>query len=552
MKLLGSLLDIFGSLGLFLFGMKILSEGIQKAAGERLQKALNFMTGTRLTAVLTGFLVTAIIQSSSATTVMVVSFVNAGLLTLIQAIGVIFGANIGTTVTAWIVSLIGFQLKVSHLALPAIGIGFFLYIYKKWGQEDWGETILGFGFLFLGLDFLTRSMPKVDPTTFALIGDIEHGPLSLLAGVLAGTLITVIVHSSSASTAIFLTLAYQGYIHFELAAACILGANIGTTVDAILASFQTKANAKRAALVHTLFNVFGTVWAILLFRPFLYLVDIVTPGSPEGSGITTHLAMLHTMFNLLNTILFFPFVKPFARLVSWLIKDDPFQPAPTTYKLEYTSATLQDTPELNILRAEKEIRSMAGLVENMFQHFETVLMNPDHETVERLVRDLTQKEAYADQMREGISRFLVECARQRLNPKTERKIPLLLHIIDDLEEMTDECYGLGILLQRSVLKKMHFDKKEREQLIPYVSLVREFLHFVEQQYGKPFSQEQLSIAQSLEDRIDELRDQLRKRARKRLKSGASVKTELLFIDLVRKIEKLGDRAYSISEAMTEI
>ncbi len=552
MQILNSLLDIVGSLGLFLFGMKILSEGIQKAAGERLQKTLNFMTGTRFTAILTGFLVTAIIQSSSATTVMVVSFVNAGLLTLIQAIGVIFGANIGTTVTAWIVSLIGFQLKISHLALPAIGIGFFLYIYKKWGLEDWGETILGFGFLFLGLDFLTRSMPKVDPNTFTFLGSLAHGYLSLLIGVFAGTLITVIVHSSSASTAIFLTLAHQGYLRYELSAACILGANIGTTIDAILASFHTKANAKRAALVHTLFNVFGSVWAILLFQPFLHLVDTITPGPPEGKGITTHLAMLHTMFNILNTILFFPFMNQFARLVSWIIKDDPFQPPPTVYKLEYTTATLQDTPELNILRVEKEIRSMAGLVEDMFRHFETVLLNPDYEAVERLVSDLTQKEAYADQMREGIARFLVECARQRLNPKTERKIPLLLHIIDDLEEMTDECYGLGILLQRSVQKKMHFDKKEREQLIPYVSLVREFLHFVEQHYGKPFTREQMSMAQTLEDRIDELRDQLRKRARKRLKSGSSVKTELLFIDLVRKIEKLGDRAYSISEAMMEI
>lgn len=172
MEVLGSLLDIFGSLGLFLFGMKILSEGIQKAAGERLQKALNFMTGNGFTSVLTGFLITALIQSSSATTVMVVSFVNAGLLTLIQAIGVIFGANIGTTVTAWIVSLIGFQLKISHLSLPAIGIGFFLSIYKKWGRKDWGETILGFGLLFMGLEFLTKSMPKVNPTTFALIGNV--------------------------------------------------------------------------------------------------------------------------------------------------------------------------------------------------------------------------------------------------------------------------------------------------------------------------------------------------------------------------------------------
>ncbi|HOV38830.1 MAG TPA: Na/Pi cotransporter family protein [Spirochaetales bacterium] len=552
MQIVSSIFDIIGSLGLFLFGMKMLSEGIQKAAGDRLQMTLNFMTGTRFTAVLTGVVVTAIIQSSSATTVMVVSFVNAGLLSLPQAIGVIFGANIGTTITAWIVSILGFQIKISHIALPAIGLGFFLYIMKKWNRQDLGETILGFGLLFLGLDLLTQSMPPIDPTHLGFLSKVEaHWALSLLVGVLVGTFITILIHSSSASTAIFLTLAHQGYIRFELAAACILGANIGTTIDAILASFNTKANAKRAALVHTLFNVFGNIWVILLFRPFLQLVDFITPGPIEGAGITNHLAMVHTTFNVLNTIIFFPFVNQFARLVSWIIKDD-VESTPASYKLVYTKATLQDTPEMNILRAEKEIRGMAGVVEDMFQQFGSVLTNPTPEEVDRLIQDLSQKEALADQMREEISRFLVECARQRLNPKTEQRIPILIRIIDDLEEMTDECYGLGMLLERSIQKKMHFDKKEREQLIPYVSLVNQFLQFVKENYGKHFTRELMEVAQNLEDNINQVRDELRKRARKRLKSGANVKTELLFIDIVRKMEKLGDRAYSISQAMMEI
>jgi phosphate:Na+ symporter len=252
MQIVGSIFDIVGSLGLFLFGMKMLSEGIQKAAGERLQMALNFMTGTRISAILTGVIVTAMIQSSSATTVMVVSFVNAGLLSLLQAIGVIFGANIGTTITAWFVSLFGFHIKISHLALPSIGIGFFLYIMKKWNRQDLGETILGFGLLFLGLDFLTQSMPKIDPESLAFLSRLEtHWALSLCIGVFVGAIVTVLIHSSSASTAIFLTLAHQGYIRFELAAACILGANIGTTIDAISRLIQHKANAK------------GQLWFIL-------------------------------------------------------------------------------------------------------------------------------------------------------------------------------------------------------------------------------------------------------------------------------------------------
>jgi phosphate:Na+ symporter len=267
-------LRILGSLGLFLFGMKIMSEGIQKTAGDRLQRILNFMTGNRFAAVLTGFAITAIIQSSSATTVMVVSFVNAGLLSLFQAIGVIMGANIGTTVTAWIVSLIGFKMNVSALALPAIGIGFVLYMAIKWGLKDQGEAILGFGLLFLGLDFLTKSLPTIDHQSIAFITSVSNlGFVSEMIGTAVGLGVTLIVHSSSASTAIFITMAFNGMINFPMAAAMILGANIGTTIDALLAAIGARAVAKRAALVHVLFNVIGSVWALAFFQPFLQLID---------------------------------------------------------------------------------------------------------------------------------------------------------------------------------------------------------------------------------------------------------------------------------------
>ncbi|MDR1956556.1 MAG: Na/Pi cotransporter family protein [Treponema sp.] len=558
MTYLDFIFRISGSLGLFLYGMKVMSDGIQHTAGSRLQRVLGFMTGNRGSAVLTGCAVTAIIQSSSATTVMVVSFVNAGLLTLTQAIGVIMGANIGTTVTGWIVSLVGFTLSISALALPAIGLGFVMRILK-WKHRDLGEVILGFGLLFLGLDFLTQSMPKLSPEALSFIGSVSNrGFVSMLIGTGIGLLMTVITHSSSASTAIMLTMAHSSLIGYPMAAAMILGANIGTTIDAALASIGTKTAARQAALVHVLFNVLGTIWALICFQPLLWIVDWVTPGSVTGTGITTHLAMFHTIFNVLNTLLFFPFVKPFAALVTVLIKDRPetgASRAPCPYTLEYKSGSIQDTPEFNILQAEKEIRDMAGLVASMYGKiiapFSFLQQDTDKEhAVASLLQDMEQQEQYADQMREELTRFLIECTRQQLSPESERKVSLLLRIVADLEEVSDECYRVGLLLERSVKKNLPFKQKETEALTPYMGMVEASLHFVQEHLGSSLSQEQLVYAQELEDKIDKSQNKLRKLGRKRIEAGQDVKTELLFIDLVRRIEQIGDYCYDISVALT--
>lgn len=553
---------IAGSLGLFLYGMKVMSDGIQQAAGDRMQRVLGFMTGNRFTAVLTGFAVTAVIQSSSAATVMVVSFVNAGLLTLTQAIGVIMGANIGTTVTAWIVSVVGFTLRISALALPAVGIGFVMTL-ARWRHKDLGAVVLGFGLLFLGLDFLTRSMPALSPGALAAVASLAgKGYASTLLGTAIGTVMTLLIHSSSAATAIMLTMAHQGLVSYPFAAAMILGANIGTTIDAALASIGTKTAARRAALVHVLFNVIGTVWALLLLNPLLRLVDIVTPGAVDGpgAGVTTHLAMLHTVFNAANTLLFFPFVKPFARLVSLLIKDGGGEAAERgPYRLHYISGVIQDTPELNIIRAEKEIRDMAGVASSMYALIRTALdvlntCEPSgrEQAVEAVVAQLKEKEAFADEMREELTRFLMDCARQPLNHRSEQNVSLLLRIVADLEDMTDSCCGTGFLLERGVKKDHIFKAKEMEALSPYVLLVEDFLAFVRERLGQPFSAEQSVQAREFEDRIDKSRDKLRKLGRKRIEAGENVKTELLFIDLVRRIEKLGDYCYNISEALSHM
>jgi phosphate:Na+ symporter len=550
MEYAAAVFQILGGLCLFLYGMKIMSGGIQQAAGPRMQKILAFMTGNRFAAVLTGCAVTAIIQSSSATTVMVVSFVNAGLLTLNQAIGVVMGANIGTTITAWIVSLVGFSLNLSALALPAVGAGFILGVIK-WKHRELGEAVLGFGLLFMGLDFLTKSMPGLSPELFSFIGSLSGlGTVSLLIGTAAGLVMTLITHSSSASTAIMLTMAHSGILGFPMAAAMILGANIGTTVDAALAAIGTKAAARQTALVHVLFNVIGTVWALVFFTPLCALVDYLTPGDSGGPYISAHLAMFHTIFNVFNTVLFFPFVNPFARLVSALIKKD--SQTPETYKLEYQAASIHDTPEFNILRAEKEIGTMADLAQAMYGTFSAAFNSMESNVVSRALEELKAKEEYADAMREELSHFLIECTRHQLNQASERKVSQLLRIIVDLEDMTDDCYSLMIILERSVRKDQIFKHKEREALAPFILQVEAFLAFVREQLGRPLPAGQASLAAEMEESIDKARKKLRKLGRKRLEAGKNVKIELLFIDMVRRLEKLGDYCYNIIEALSYI
>ena len=559
MEIISTLLKITGGLCLFLYGMKVMSDGIQRAAGDRLQRFLNLITGNRFTAVFTGFAITAIIQSSSATTVMVVSLVNAGLLSLKQAIGLIMGANIGTTVTAWIVSLIGFSLKLSELALPAVGVGFLCSIVN-WKHKNIGEFILGFGLLFMGLDILTKSMPELGDNVYIITKVSDMGFLSDVIGMVFGMTITLLLHSSSATTAIILTMAFNDIVGYELSAAMILGANIGTTIDAALASIGTKTNAKRAALVHVLFNVIGTCWALPLLKPILAIVDFVTPGSMTPGMIhdpmvTAHLAMLHTVFNAANTIIFLPFVNYFARLVTFLIKDNPNETAePVRYRFTYASGKIQNTPEMQIVFAEKEVRDMANHVLLMFSKFNSVIQSL-YETQDKMAAvkslgvELKQKEEYADQMRDQIAAFLMICAREQLNPRTEHRVSQLLRVISDLEEISDDCCSLSFILESGVNENLIIKKKEMDALVPYLNQVENFLNLVKDNLGRRLSATTLSYARELENEIDLNRDRLRKLGRKRLESGKDVKTELLFIDIVRRIEKLGDYCLEIAETL---
>jgi phosphate:Na+ symporter len=508
------------------------------------------MTGNRVFAVLTGLLITAIIQSSGATTVMVVSFVNAGLISLQQSAGVIFGANIGTTVTAWIVSLFGFKFKIAAVAIPVFGAGYVLTAIKRLKTENFGEALMGFGLLFLGLDLLSSAIPKLDENAVRFLSQLTgRGTLSLGAGILAGLGFTVLLHSSSAVTAVIITMAYNGLLTWEFSAAMVLGSNIGSTVDAVLASIGTKVNARRAALIHVLFNVSGTLLAVIFFRPLLALVDFITPGTVEDS-ITTYIAMLHTVFNLGCTLLFLPFTRQITALTERIIKPKEGE-IPTEYRLAFAEGGLVKNTEAQIIRAEKEIADMTDLVMSMFTRIRAGFDDRSERFIAEQMKILEQEEDYADQMKEELSKFLVRCLTLPLTGRIRSQITALLRIVDDLESMTDDCYTVAVLLTRSIEKKMVFDQEDVDRLHPYTDLAQKFLEFIRENINKRLTAEQLARANELEEQIDLFRKNLKKVARKRLEKGADVKTELLYIDLVRNIEKIGDRAYSISEALSE-
>lgn len=542
-------IELVGALGLFLFGMKILSEGIQRAAGDRLKRTLNSMTGTTLSSLLTGLGVTVLIQSSSATTVMVVSFVNAGLLSVAQAAGVIFGANIGTTVTAWIVSLVGFKFKMSAIALPIVGLGFVMMMGAKRRSRlrDYGEAAVGFGILFLGLEYLSHALPKPSAEVLHFLTELSGmGAISVLIATAAGVVLTVLMHSSSASTAVIITLAVEGVIGFEMAAGLVLGANIGTTIDAFLASIGARTAARRAAMIHILFNVLGSVWAIILFRPFIALVNLMA----GDSSVAQHIALMHTTFNVINALLFAPFTRQFTALVERLVKARPGEDA-MAQRLEYVAAPLMDSPELNLMRAQKEISDMAGLCGRMFRRFRELLKDRPAELSEE-VESFRNMENYADQMREELSKFLMDCAAHEMGPASQANIGTMLRMVTDLEDITDDCFSLIMLLDKSRSRQLSMDEDEVASLGPYTLLVENFLGFVEANINVNISQAQLDMAQELEEKIDEFRSALKKKARKRLQAGADVKSELLYIDVVRHIEKIGDRAYGLSRSLKEM
>lgn len=545
MEILKPILELVGSLGFLLYGMKLMSDGVQQSAGEKLQRALSVLTGNRFMSLLTGLVVTMIIQSSGATTVMVVTFVNAGLMTLAQSVGVVFGANIGTTITAWIVAVFGFNFKISAFAIPLFGLGYFLSIVKKGVFKNWAEAIMGFGLLFFGLSGLSDVFT---PDQLGWLFKIQgNGPVAILLGFGIGIIITALLHSSSAFSAIVITMAYNGLINWELAAAMTLGSNIGSTIDAILAALGTNADARRSALIHVLFNVFGTFLALIFFHPFLDLVQFLTPGR-EHSNIAIRISMLHTVFKTLSTLVMLPLQNLLIKLTQRLIKDDP-KDKPTVYRLDFTEMLGKDSVTTHIIQVEKAIADMTDVVTEMFDKIQIGVTKRNSEFIEKYVEESSREEDYVDQMHEQITHYLIKCESMQLTEKQINHISNMIQIVDELENMSDSCYATIMLITKSIEKKMKFNDADMERLLPYIELARQFLQFIRININKQLTQEKLDLAAELEDGIDAFRKDLKKVARKRLEGGADVKAELLYIDIVRTIEHIGDNCFNISESL---
>ena len=550
MNIISTVLQLIGSITFLLYGMKMMSDGIQKSAGSKLQNALGFMTSNSVLGFLTGLVLTFIIQSSGATTAMEVGFVNAGLMTLQQSVGVTLGANIGTTITAWIVVFFGFGFKISAFAIPIFGLGYILTIAKKLKKQALGEAIMGFGMLFVGLDWLSSAIDPESGTLDFLKYFSNLGTLSVVLGVLAGILITALIHSSSAESAIVITMASKHIIGWEFAAALVIGSNIGSTIDAVLACLHSSAPAKRTALVHVLFNVATVVLVCIFFTPFLNLVDFIVPDTPEAN-ITWHIAALHTVLKTITSLICLPFTKQIAHLMEILIKDDP-KPQANEYKLEFSETGGKENAASYIIRAEKEIQDMTLLVTSMFEGVQSGFKNRNDSFIANHMEELTRQEDYADQMKEQLTKYLVHCARLPLSAQQGDSLSIMQQIVDDLEEMTDDCYNVALLLQKSINKQMEFKQEDMDRLDPYLDLARQIMYFIRDNINKHLDPDQLLIAKEIETQIDVFRHNLKKVARKRLEAGANVKAELLYIDLVRQIEKFGDRAYSIAGALAQL
>jgi phosphate:Na+ symporter len=550
---LANIWQLVGGLGIFLFGMKTMSDGLQKSAGEGFHKLLNYMTGHPALGILTGLLTTALIQSSSATTVMLVSLVNAQLVNLTQAIGVIMGANIGTTLTSWIVSIVGFKFSITQAALPAIAIGIFFYFNKRERVKYFGFILLGFGLLFIGLDNMKDSVSVIKESGEAL-AFVEiftgYGYLSLFIFIIFGTLLTIAVQSSSAAMTLTLTLAFNGIIGFEVAAAIVLGENIGTTITAYLASLEMNTTAKRAARAHMIFNLMGVLWMLVVFYPVLDVIRIVIPeGSDSSSALPFRLSAFHTLFNVTNTFLLVWFIPIIQKVVEKLVPQKEERDS-DIYKISYIQSNFAENAEANLINARSEIGKMSKYVyEMMLKVMEAE--EAEGEKLKDIMVEQQKTESYIDQMQEQLSGFLAECSTQSLSEYQSLEVGKYLRIINELESISDACKKITYLFKRKDKKDMEFHKKAMSELAEYTAIVMDFLKYNTDYLTNDLQSQEISIAHNMEDQINEKKRALTKRSRKQIQQGESLRGELLFMEIIRQMEHIGDFCLNISQSIAD-
>lgn len=561
---------LLGALGMFLYGMNLMSSGLQKAAGERLRGFLSAMTSNPLKGVLTGLGITTIIQSSSATTVMVVSFVNAGLLTLAQAIGVIMGANIGTTVTAWMVSWLGFKADISILAVPLMLFGFLFSNSKKDKRKNLGELIVGFSLLFLGLSFMKDSVPDLreTPQVLEFVSTwSSHGFGSVLLFLAFGTILTLVLQSSSATMAITLIMLSMGWIPFNMACAMVLGENIGTTITANIAASVGNTQAKRAAMSHTIFNVFGVVWALILFKPFLQLVGVITENlfglpnpaaegfavtdsnSPEGTAALYGLSMLHTLFNLTNTLLLVWFTKWIAQAVSWIIRA-PKNQEKEVFRLKYISAGPLATPELSVEQAFNEVIHFARISKNGATYAQNAINEANTDKFEEYREKLVKYEEISDRIEYEIAAFLNEVSTEEISESTSIKIKSMYKIISELESLGDSGETISRILSRMNIHKKTFDADAIKNLNVMADAVYAAYDVMIENLIAAHKGELINISNAYvaEDRLNSLRNDFRDAVIEKIDNdGKNYQASVYFMDIINTFERMGDFMINVSQ-----
>ena len=551
-------LRLIGSLGLFLYGMKIMSEGLQKFAGDSLRRILTAMTTNRVTGVLTGVLITALIQSSSATTVMVVSFVNAGLLTLTQSIGVIMGANIGTTVTAWLISALGFKVDIAAFSLPLLAFGIPLLFSGKSSRKSVGEFIFGFSFLFMGLQALKANAPDLgaNPEMLAFVQNYaDMGFFSIILFLFIGAILTMIVQASAATMAITLIMCANGWIDYQLGVALVLGENIGTTITANLAALTGNTQARRAALAHLAFNICGVIWVLILFYPFTnavsWFVTNVMRISDPSVAVSFKLAAFHTAFNISNTFVMIWFVGLIEKTVCFLIKGKKDEDE--EYRLRYITGGMLSTAELSILQARKEITLFAERTGRMLDMVKALFYEKNEDAFLKTYSRVEKYESISDRMEIEIANYLTCVAEGRLSSEGKEEIRIMLRAVSEIESIADSCNNMARSIKRRNEFKSIFTDEQNHNVDQMLALTEKALHrMIEILKKSELVRDDVNPSYNIENEINNYRNQLKIHNVEDINNKKyQYQDGVYYMDIIGEAEKLGDYVLNVVQAVIE-
>jgi len=560
-----NILQVLGSVAFFIFGMKMMSEGIQRAAGNQLRNILRIMTKNRFFGVLTGFFTTALVQSSSATTVMTVSFVNAGLVTLVESAGIMMGANIGTTITSWIISIIG-QIKLSSFSIPLFALGVPLMFLNTKNSKYWGEFIVGFGILFLSINFLQNAIPNIEDNAGLfkiLMGYANWGIFSRILFVFIGAFIAIILQSSTAAMAITMALCIKGWLPLETGAAMVLGENIGTTITAEIASLVGNKAARRSARIHSIFNVIGVIWMVILLPVILPLisdfvyqfrglfeghVETLDNLSEEGENTSFILAAFHTIFNLMNVFILIGFVNLLVKAAVWSIpdsdEDDDVQ------RLKFISSSTR-TPELATIELMKETAHFGGIVAGMNKFTKELVNSYEPKKQKKLYKRLKKYEKISDRIEIEITEYITKLTNEEITNLTSIRLRNILNVCNDLESTADLYYQVSMSIEEKNENKIYFLPFQRNNINELLSLVDEAFKIMNSNLSSEnIGAISISEAREVQDKISSVMKNFRNQILEEIsQDGYNIKSAMVYNNIFTLLEKIGDHIYKVTKAM---